>query len=63
MFERYLFLSLFSCTLRRWMGRWMGRYGGCFPLPIRPKLTGLSDERTLGLDLGDKNSPNLRPTS
>ena len=27
------------------------------------KLTGLSDEGTLGLDLGDKNSPNLRPTS
>ena len=63
MSERLLFLFLFSCA---WGGGWGGGWGGMedvLPYQSDQKLTGLSDERTLGLDLGAKNSPNLRPTS
>ena len=64
MFERYLLLSLFFLYLKEVDGEVDGEVWKMFsPTNWATKMAKLSDERTLGLDLGDTNSPVLRPTS
>ena len=64
MFERFFVLVPVFLYLKEVDGEVDGEVWRMFsPTNWATKMAKLSDERTLGLDLGDTNSPVLRPTS